>query len=168
MCLQWDIKYHLTKGNIYKVVSKSFKTGRLEREMQMVQLSATRYSCIAILWISLLEFCRHDTLRCFSISVCCCRRLFRYRRSPETLDTPSYFPPSFPETLFAAKWSSVDCFMALSPSLYSPLLKVISETRNANSTLYRFHIPNSVPSFWNRLPAENLDLQVMLDNERGT
>jgi hypothetical protein len=33
----------------YEVVSKSFRTGRLERELQMVQLSATRCSCIAIL-----------------------------------------------------------------------------------------------------------------------
>jgi len=30
-------------------VSKSFRTGCLERELQMVQLSATRCSCIAIL-----------------------------------------------------------------------------------------------------------------------
>jgi hypothetical protein len=33
----------------YEGVSKSFRTGRLKRELQMVQLSATRYSCIAIL-----------------------------------------------------------------------------------------------------------------------
>jgi len=33
----------------YKGVSKRFRTGRLERELQMVQLSATRYNCIAIL-----------------------------------------------------------------------------------------------------------------------
>jgi hypothetical protein len=37
-------------------VSKSFRTGRLERELQMVQLSATRCSCIAILWLSLVSF----------------------------------------------------------------------------------------------------------------
>jgi hypothetical protein len=37
-------------------VSKSFRTGRLERELQMVQLSDTRYSCIAILWVSLVSF----------------------------------------------------------------------------------------------------------------
>jgi hypothetical protein len=37
-------------------VSKSFRTGRLERELQMVQLSATRCSCIAILWVSLVRF----------------------------------------------------------------------------------------------------------------
>jgi hypothetical protein len=35
--------------DLYEDVSKSFRTGRLERELQMVQLSATRCSCIAIL-----------------------------------------------------------------------------------------------------------------------
>jgi hypothetical protein len=34
-------------------VSKSFRSGRLERELQTVKLSATRCSCIAILWVSL-------------------------------------------------------------------------------------------------------------------
>jgi hypothetical protein len=33
----------------YERVSKSFRTGRLELELQMVQFSATRSSCIAIL-----------------------------------------------------------------------------------------------------------------------
>jgi len=33
----------------YEGVTKSFRTDRLERELQMVQLSATRCSCIAIL-----------------------------------------------------------------------------------------------------------------------
>jgi hypothetical protein len=37
------------KVKAYEGVSKSFRTGRLERELQMVQLSATRCSCIAIL-----------------------------------------------------------------------------------------------------------------------
>jgi hypothetical protein len=37
---------------IYEHVSKSFRTGRLKRELQMVQLSATRCGCIAILWVS--------------------------------------------------------------------------------------------------------------------
>jgi hypothetical protein len=50
----------LTSGqgqfNLYKGVTKSFRTGRLERELQMVQLSATRCSCIAILWVSLVGF----------------------------------------------------------------------------------------------------------------
>jgi hypothetical protein len=41
---------------IYEGVSKSFQTGRLERELQMVQLSATTCSCIAILWASLVSF----------------------------------------------------------------------------------------------------------------
>jgi hypothetical protein len=33
----------------YEGVSKSFRTGGLERELQMVQLSAIKCSCIAIL-----------------------------------------------------------------------------------------------------------------------
>jgi hypothetical protein len=35
--------------DIYEGVSKSFRTGHLERELQMVQLSSNRYSCIPIL-----------------------------------------------------------------------------------------------------------------------
>jgi len=34
---------------VYDVVSKSFRTGHLERELQIVQLSASRCSCISIL-----------------------------------------------------------------------------------------------------------------------
>jgi hypothetical protein len=41
---------------MYEGVSKSFRTGRLERELQIVQLSATRCSCIAILCVSLVSF----------------------------------------------------------------------------------------------------------------
>jgi hypothetical protein len=37
-----------SKG-IYEGVSKSSRTGRLERALQMVQLSATRYNYISIL-----------------------------------------------------------------------------------------------------------------------
>jgi hypothetical protein len=44
------------KMNTYECVFKSFRTGRLERELQVVQLSATRWSCIAILWVSLVSF----------------------------------------------------------------------------------------------------------------
>jgi hypothetical protein len=40
----------------YKNVTKSFRTGRLERELQTVQLSATRWNCIAILWVSPVSF----------------------------------------------------------------------------------------------------------------
>jgi hypothetical protein len=41
---------------IYESVSKSFRTGRLERKLQMVKLSATRCSCFAILWVRLVSF----------------------------------------------------------------------------------------------------------------
>jgi hypothetical protein len=42
--------------NIYEGVSKSFRTGRLSIELQMVQLSATSCSLIAILWVSVVSF----------------------------------------------------------------------------------------------------------------
>jgi hypothetical protein len=41
---------------VHEGVSKSFRTGRLDLELQMVQLCATRCSCIAILWVSLVNF----------------------------------------------------------------------------------------------------------------
>jgi hypothetical protein len=33
----------------YEGVSRSFRTGRLERKLQLVELSATRCSCITVL-----------------------------------------------------------------------------------------------------------------------
>jgi hypothetical protein len=64
-------------------VSKSFRTGRLVLELQMVQLSATRCSCITILWVSLVSFA--------AITLCVVSQpvfifvsgIFRYRLSPE-------------------------------------------------------------------------------------
>jgi hypothetical protein len=41
--------YKLVQKEIVEDVPKSFRTGRLERKLQMVQLSATRRSFIAIL-----------------------------------------------------------------------------------------------------------------------
>jgi hypothetical protein len=55
--------FHITVKQIsyngesaYEGVSKIFRTGRLERELQTVKLSATRWSCIAISWVSLVSF----------------------------------------------------------------------------------------------------------------
>jgi hypothetical protein len=45
-----------TRRTKYEDVTRSFRTGRLERELQMAQLSATRCSCITILWVSLVRF----------------------------------------------------------------------------------------------------------------
>jgi hypothetical protein len=41
---------------VYEGVPKSFRTGRLEQELQIVQLPVTKRSCIAILWVSLVSF----------------------------------------------------------------------------------------------------------------
>jgi hypothetical protein len=64
--LSYDIIRHFSSGktdkarqgwsSIYENESRSFRTGRLERELQMVQLPGTRRGCIAILWASLVSF----------------------------------------------------------------------------------------------------------------
>jgi hypothetical protein len=56
MCVN-ETRLHSVIPWAYECLSKSFRTGRrLERELQMVQLSATTCSCIAILWVSLVSF----------------------------------------------------------------------------------------------------------------
>jgi hypothetical protein len=40
----------------YEGVSRSFRTGRLQRELQIVQLSATTCTCIATSWVSPVSF----------------------------------------------------------------------------------------------------------------
>jgi hypothetical protein len=77
---------HINEG-----VSKSFRTGRLEGEQQMVQLSATRCICIAILWVSLASFA--------AITLCVASKQVTPKVSVhfvidsvrKILDTPSYY-----------------------------------------------------------------------------
>jgi hypothetical protein len=45
----WRRLHNEELHNLYEGVSKSFRSSRLEQELQMIQLSATRCSCIAIL-----------------------------------------------------------------------------------------------------------------------
>jgi hypothetical protein len=68
---------------MYEGLSKSFRTGRLERELQMVQLSAIRCSYHYFVSQS-SELCRHNPLCCFSTSVFCCKHIYRYRLSLES------------------------------------------------------------------------------------
>jgi hypothetical protein len=68
-------------------VSKSFRTGRLERELRMVQLSASKCSFIAILWVSLVSFA--------AITLCVASQrvfivYFVIDSVRKLLDTPSY------------------------------------------------------------------------------
>jgi hypothetical protein len=78
-----------SSGRMYKCVSKNFRTGLLERERQMVELSATRCSCIAILWVSLVSFVAVNfcvaSQRVFKIVV-----YFVIDSVRKLLDTPSY------------------------------------------------------------------------------
>jgi hypothetical protein len=80
----------MSSDKAHSCVSKSFRTGLLERELRMVQLSATRCSCIAILWVSLVNFA--------AITLCvACERVFIFvsvyfviDSVRKLLDTPSY------------------------------------------------------------------------------
>jgi hypothetical protein len=73
----------------YEGVTKSFRTGRLERELQMVQLSTTKCNFIAILWVILV--------RSATITLCVASRVFTIivvyfviDSVRKLLDTPSY------------------------------------------------------------------------------
>jgi hypothetical protein len=76
---------------IYECVCKSFRTGCLERELQIVQFSATRYSCIGILWVSIVTFAA-ITLRVASQRVFIVGSIYFVIDSVrKLLDTHSYF-----------------------------------------------------------------------------
>jgi hypothetical protein len=83
-------KSSLIKNILYENVSKSFRTHLLEREQQMVQLSATRCGCVAILWVSVVRFA--------AITLCVASQLvitevslyFVVDSARKLLDTPSY------------------------------------------------------------------------------
>jgi len=76
----------------YEGVSKSFRTGHLEPELQMVWLSATRFSCVAILCVSLVRFAS-ITLFVASQRVAIVVSLYFVVDSVrKLLDTPSYVP----------------------------------------------------------------------------
>jgi sterol desaturase/sphingolipid hydroxylase (fatty acid hydroxylase superfamily) len=93
--------FEYIKTRPYEGVSKSFGTGRLERELQMVQLSATRCSCMAILWVSLVSF--------VAITLCVASQwvfivvsvYFVIDPVRKLLDTPSY--------TFYLVWKSCHC-----------------------------------------------------------
>jgi hypothetical protein len=75
----------------YKGVSRRFQTGCLEQELQMVQLSATRCSCIAIMWASLVSFSTKTLcVACqwvFIVAIVVCLIIDSIRK---LLDTPFY------------------------------------------------------------------------------
>jgi hypothetical protein len=75
----WQASFKLHEG-----VSKSFRTGRLERELQMVQLSDTTLQLYRYFVSQSSQFYRHNPLCCFSMSVYFCCYLFLYRLSSET------------------------------------------------------------------------------------
>jgi hypothetical protein len=83
------IKIKWRSEHTYEDVSKSFRAGRLERELQMVQLFDTRCSCIAILWVSLVSFAV-ITLSVASQRVFIVVVYFVIHSVRKLLDTPPY------------------------------------------------------------------------------
>jgi hypothetical protein len=75
---------------LYEGVSKSYRTGRLERVQQMVQLSATRCRCIAILWVSLVSFAAVTLCVAFQRGFIVVSVYFLIDSVRKLLDTPSY------------------------------------------------------------------------------
>jgi hypothetical protein len=90
---------------MYEGVSKS-RTGRLERELQMVQLSATRCSCIAILWVSIVIFAAITLCGASQRVLIAVSAYFFIDSVRKLLDTPSYGTRRF-ITVFirARRWS---------------------------------------------------------------
>jgi hypothetical protein len=76
---------HKIQWYTYESVSISSRTGRLEQELQMVQLSATRRNCITILWVSIVSFAA-ITLSASQQVFCC---YFVIDSVPKLLDTLS-------------------------------------------------------------------------------
>jgi len=73
--------------NTWGCVSKSFRTGRLERELQMVQLALCHYVQLYRYFVNeSSEFCRHNPLCCLS-SACCYFIIDTVRK---LMGTPSY------------------------------------------------------------------------------
>jgi len=75
-------------GYINEDVSKSFRTGLLARELQMVQRSTTRCSCIAILWVGLVSFA--TIIICVAFQQVFIIIYFVIGSVRKLLDTPSY------------------------------------------------------------------------------
>jgi len=98
------------QNSIYDGVSKSFRTGLLECKLQMVQLSTTRCSCIAILWVSLVSFTAIPSVllpsECLLLLLFCVvfQRVFVVvivyfviDSVRKLLDTPSYLSKTYPQ-----------------------------------------------------------------------
>jgi hypothetical protein len=89
---------------IYEGAPTSFRTGRLERELQMVQLSATRCRRIAILWVSPVSFA--------AITLCVASQrvfivvYFVIDTARKLLYTPSYIYNNFREKWIIQKNAS--------------------------------------------------------------
>jgi hypothetical protein len=85
-----ETKFQRKADHLYEGVTKIFQTGRLERELQIVELSATSCSWVVILWVSLVSFAAITlcvtSQRVFVVVVV----YFDIGSVPKLLDIPSY------------------------------------------------------------------------------
>jgi hypothetical protein len=101
---------------IYESLSKNFWTGLLERELQMVQPSATRCSCIAVLWVSLVSFAA-ITLCIVSQRVFIVVVYFVIDSVRKLLDTPSYSDLFWNSHRF---WNLAVCYLKNTITCFRP------------------------------------------------
>jgi hypothetical protein len=121
----------------YEGVSKSFRNGRLERELQMVQLPASRCSCDAMLWVSLVSFAA--TTLCFAsqrVFVVAVDSLIDSVR--KLLDTPSYL------LTFSRRMSQSYSYTEHDYILRNPKLPIFTAIFESNSMMNNLRSWNSV------------------------
>jgi hypothetical protein len=118
--------------DLYEDVSKSFRTGRLQRELKMVQLSATRCRCVTILWVSLensaaITLCVSSQLVIPKVSI-----YFVIDSVRKLLDTPSYMA-----TYYCLDSEFMNATMDWAYYSYSgqPALRTTKRRRNDNTKM---------------------------------
>jgi hypothetical protein len=143
---------------MYEGVSRIFRTGRPERELQMVQFSATRRSCVAISWVILVSF-GAITLFVASQRLFVVVAYFVIDSVRKLLDTPSYTCKACQSNVntFSAinnlntpffSWGSPDrCLLGITPSLTLPTAVALQWTL-LDVYVYVRSISSSSNSFW--------------------
>jgi len=124
-------------------VSKSLRTGRLERERQMAQLSATRCSCIAILWVSLVSSAAITLYVASQQVIPKVSIYFVIDSVRKLLDTPSYYRA----VRLKDRAKNVNHDTGKQPGTLSPVIfRLINITNEAQETELWWHV-NSATNF---------------------
>jgi hypothetical protein len=144
-------------STIYEGVTKRFRTGCLERELKMVQLSTTRCSCIAILWVSLVSFAAITlyvaSQRVFIVLIV----YFVIDSVRKLLDTPSYYILPSVNTSYRHSYDVIlKSWMtkAYEFTLFSNIFSIkLNSVININHYLLPSNGKGKVPVFFNWAPG---------------